>query len=283
MVIVIYLIFVICYLLFRICNQPRSLPYPFKGGFGRGLKKEILYYLIMSDEIYKVQLDGIFEGPMDLLVYLIKKNEVDVYDIPIALITDQYLKYLEWMKSMNIDFAGDFLVMAATLTHIKSKMLLPVHEDEDSEEDPRLELTKPLLEYLQVKSAAEHLGARSILGEDTFIRTIDKEDYSTAGEDEIINVGLFELIDAFRKILENISDDQRLDLTADRISVKDRITQIVDLLEKQESITFGELFSSDANKGEIILTFLAILEMVKLSLVRIVQHVHTGIIRLFYL
>ena len=239
----------------------------------------------MPDEIYKVQLDGVFEGPMDLLIYLIKKNEVDVYDIPIALITDQYLKYLEWMKSMNIDFAGDFLVMAATLTHIKSKMLLPVHvhEDEDSEEDPRLELTKPLLEYMQAKSAAEYLGARSILGEDTFIRTIDKEDYSRAGEDEIVNVGLFELIDAFRKILENISDDQRLDLTADKISVKDRITQIVDLLEKQESITFGELFSSDANKGEIISTFLAILEMVKLSLVRIVQHVHTGIIRLFYL
>ena len=237
----------------------------------------------MSDEIYKVQLDGVFEGPMDLLIYLIKKNEVDVYDIPIALITDQYLKYIEWMKSMNIDFAGDFLVMAATLTQIKSKMLLPVHEDEDSEEDPRSEIAKPLLEYLQAKSAAEHLSRRSILGEDTFVRTIDKENYSKAGEDEIINVGLFELIDAFKKILENISDDQRLELTADRISVKDRIAQIVDLLEKQGSITFGELFSSDADKAEIILTFLAILEMVKISLIRIVQHVHTGIIRLFYL
>jgi segregation and condensation protein A len=237
----------------------------------------------VSDELYKVQLDGVFEGPMDLLIYLIKKNEVDVYDIPIALITEQYLKYIEWMKSMNIDFAGDFLVMAATLTQIKSKMLLPVHEDEDSEEDPRLELTKPLLEYMQAKSTAEHLGARSILGEDTFVRTIDKEGYSETGEDEIINVGLFELIDAFKKILENISDDHGLDMTADKISVKDRIAQIVDLLEKQGSITFGELFSSDTNKSEIILTFLAILEMVKISLIRIVQHVHTGIIRLFYL
>ncbi|MEA3429430.1 MAG: segregation/condensation protein A [Thermodesulfobacteriota bacterium] len=220
---------------------------------------------------------------MDLLIYLIKKNEVDVYDIPIALITDQYLKYLEWMKSTNIDFAGDFLVMAATLTQIKSKMLLPVHEEEDSEEDLRLELTKPLLEYMQAKSAAEHLGKKSILGEDIFVRTIDKEDYSETGEDEIINVGLFELIDAFKKILENVSDDHRLDLTADKISVKDRIVQIVDLLEKQGSITFGELFSSDTSKSEIILTFLAILEMGKISLVRIVQHVHTGIIRVFYL
>ncbi len=236
----------------------------------------------MSDEIYKVQLDGVFEGPMDLLIYLIKKNEVDIYDIPIALITDQYLKYIEWMKSMDIDFAGDFLVMAATLANIKSKMLLPVHENEDPEDDPRLEIAKPLLEYLQAKSAAEHLSKRSILGEDTFPRTIDKEDYSKAGEDGFINVGLFELIDAFKKILENISDDQRLELIADKISLKDKIAQIVDILEKQKSMTFGELFSSDADKSEIILTFLAILEMVKLGLVRVVQHVHTGIIRLFY-
>ena len=236
----------------------------------------------MSEKIYKVQLDGVFEGPMDLLVYLIKKNEVDIYDIPIALITDQYLKYIEWMKSMNINFAGDFLVMAATLTHIKSKTLLPVQEDEEFD-DPRMELVKPLQEYLQMKSAAEHLSERSILGEDIFNRNINKEDYSEPGEDDIVNVCLFELIDAFKKILENISPDQRLELTADRVSVKDKIAQLIDLLEKKGSLTFGELFSSDADKGDIILTLLAILEMVKLSLVRIVQYVRTGIIRIFYL
>ena len=236
----------------------------------------------MSEKIYKVQLDGVFEGPMDLLVYLIKKNEVDIYDIPIALITDQYLKYIEWMKSMNINFAGDFLVMAATLTHIKSKTLLPVHEDEEFD-DPRMELVKPLQEYLQMKSAAEHLSERSILGEDIFNRNINKKDYSEPGEDDIVNVCLFELIDAFKKILENISPDQRLELTADRVSVKDRIAQLIDSLEKKGSLTFGELFSSDADKGDIILTLLAILEMVKLSLVRIVQYVRTGIIRIFYL
>ena len=236
----------------------------------------------MSEKIYKVQLDGVFEGPMDLLVYLIKKNEVDIYDIPIALITDQYLKYIEWMKSMNINFAGDFLVMAATLTHIKSKTLLPVQEDEEFD-DPRMELVKPLQEYLQMKSAAEHLSERSILGEDIFNRNINKKDYSEPGEDDIVNVCLFELIDAFKKILENISPNQRLELTADRVSVKDRIAQLIDSLEKKGSLTFGELFSSDADKGDVILTLLALLEMVKLSLVRIVQYVRTGIIRIFYL
>ena len=236
----------------------------------------------MSEKIYKVQLNGVFEGPMDLLVYLIKKNEVDIYDIPIALITDQYLKYIEWMKSMNINFAGDFLVMAATLTHIKSKTLLPVQEDEEFD-DPRMELVKPLQEYLQMKSAAEHLSERSILGEDIFNRNINKEDYSEPGEDDIVNVCLFELIDAFKKILENISPNQRLELTADRVSVKDRIAQLIDSLEKKGSLTFGELFSSDADKGDVILTLLALLEMVKLSLVRIVQYVRTGIIRIFYL
>jgi len=236
----------------------------------------------VSEKIYKVQLNGVFEGPMDLLVYLIKKNEVDIYDIPIALITDQYLKYIEWMKSMNINFAGDFLVMAATLTHIKSKTLLPVQEDEEFD-DPRMELVKPLQEYLQMKSAAEHLSERSILGEDIFNRNINKEDYSEPGEDDIVNVCLFELIDAFKKILENISPNQRLELTADRVSVKDRIAQLIDSLEKKGSLTFGELFSSDADKGDVILTLLALLEMVKLSLVRIVQYVRTGIIRIFYL
>lgn len=236
----------------------------------------------MSEDNYKVNLDNIFEGPMDLLIYLIKKNEVDIYDIPIALITDQYLSYLELMKSMNIDLAGDFIVMAATLTQIKSKMLLPAHEDNVSEEDPRSEIIEPLMQYLHMKSAAEHLAARDILGENTFVRSTDKEDYPISDDEEIINVGLFELIDAFQKILKNISADVGLQFTANRISVKDRIAELVEIFEKQESITFNELFSSNAGKGDIILTFLAILEMVKFRLVRIVQHVQTGIIRLFY-
>ena len=107
----------------------------------------------MPEKLYQVQLEDVFEGPMDLLVHLIKKNELDIYDIPIALITEQYLQYVDWMQAMNVEFAGDFIVMASTLAQIKSRMLLPVHDgDEEEEEDPRLELTRPLLEYLQMKS-----------------------------------------------------------------------------------------------------------------------------------
>jgi len=235
------------------------------------------------DEHYKVQIDDIFEGPMDLLVHLIKKHEVDIYDIPIALITEQYLGYLEWMKAMNIDIAGEFLVMASTLTQIKSRMLLPAHEDENEDEDPRLEIIRPLEEYLRIKSAAEKLAQRDLLGEDTFVRNPGLEDYLLNREEAVIDVGLFELIDAFQKILENITSDGRLEINADTITVRDRIVQIVNIFETRGSVTFNELFSKNADKSEVVVTFLAILEMVRLSLIRIAQHTRTGIIRLFYL
>jgi len=233
-------------------------------------------------ESYKVQLEGVFEGPMDLLVHLIRKNEMDIYDIPVALITDQYLAYLELMKAMSVDLAGDFLVMAATLTQLKSKMLLPIHEGEPEEEDPRSALTRPLLEYMQMKSAAELLAERNLLGHDTFTRKPDAEEYLAVGEEEMIKVGLFELIDAFQRIIANVSPEEKMEFTADNISVKDRITEIVDVLEANGSVTFTELFESAATKSDIIVTFLAILEMVKLCLIRVAQHVQTGIIRLFY-
>ena len=237
----------------------------------------------MPEEIYKVQLENIFEGPMDLLVHLIKKNELDIYDIPIALVTEQYLQYLEWMKIMNIDFAGDFIVMASSLAQIKSRMLLPASADEEDEDDPRHEIIKPLLEYLQMKSAAEQLSERHLLGEETFLRGRDRQEFLAIQQEEYIQVGLFELIDAFQKILEKIPDDQRMEFTPDKISVKEKITQITDILEAKDSTTFIELFSENPDKSEIIVTFLAILEMVRLALIRIVQHAQTGVMRLFYL
>ena len=237
----------------------------------------------MQQSLYRVQLDEIFEGPMDLLVHLIRKNELDIYDIPIALITEQYLQYLEWMQAMNIDYAGDFLLMASTLTQLKSRMLLPVHEGEDEEEDVMQGITRPLVEYLQMKSAADQLVERNLLGEKTFIRKPDRGEFLMGSDDEFIKVGLFELIDAFQKILEKIPDDHRVEMTADEISVKDKISQIIDILEAKKSITFIELFSDNPDKNEIIVTFLAILEMVKLTLIRIVQHVQTGVMRIFYL
>ena len=160
---------------------------------------------------YQIRLEEIFEGPMDLLIHLIRKNDLDIYDIPIALITDQYLQYLELMKSMNIDYAGDFLLMASTLTQIKSRMLLPTHDGDEEEEDPLQEITRPLLEYLQMKSAADQLIGRNLLGEKTFVRKPSRDEFSTSEDDEFIKIGLFELIDAFQKILERIPDRHRVD------------------------------------------------------------------------
>jgi segregation and condensation protein A len=237
----------------------------------------------MTEKIYQIQLEEIFEGPMDLLIHLIRKNDLDIYDIPIALITDQYLQYLELMKAMNIDYAGDFILMASTLTQIKSRMLLPTHDGEEEEEDPLQEITRPLLEYLQMKSAADQLIERDLLGEKTFVRNTSRDEFLTSPEDEFIKIGLFELIDAFQKILERIPDGHRIELTADEISVKDKISQIVEILEARASVTFLELFSDNPDKHEVIITFLAILEMVKLTLIRIIQNVKTGIIRIFYI
>ena len=235
----------------------------------------------MQEEVYKVQLENIFEGPMDLLVHLIKKNELDIYDIPIALVTEQYLQYMEWMRAMNIDLAGDFIVLASTLTQIKSRMLLPASSEEE-EDDPRQEIVRPLVEYLQMKSAAEQLSDRHLLGEETFVRRTDRQEFIDGEEETYIKVGLFELIDAFQKILAKIPDDLQMEFTPDKISVKEKITQITDILEAKGSVTFDQLFSEQPDKNEVIVTFLAILEMVKLALIRIAQHAQTGVLRLFY-
>jgi segregation and condensation protein A len=236
----------------------------------------------MPNDVYRVNLENIYEGPMDLLIHLIKKNRVDIYDIPVALITDQYLAYLQWMTSMNIDVAGDFLLMASTLMQIKSRMLLPVHED-DPDEDPRQALIRPLQEYLEMKSAAEKLAQQDILGDTTFIRKPAKEDKPRSSERPLFPVSIFELMEAFQRILDNVAQEHRVDLTADTISVKDRISQIIEVLEEKSSLAFEELFSRQSKKSDVVITFLAILEMVKLSLIRIVQHFPGSTIRVFYL
>ena len=235
----------------------------------------------IDTEPYRVKLERIFEGPMDLLVHLIRKNEVNIYDIPIALITDQYLAYLEWMKAMNIDLAGDFLLMAATMAQIKSKLLLPVHDGEEAE-DPRLEIARPLAEYMRIKSAARLLAERDLLGEDIFARSGGGKDVPVPADEAMIHVGLFELIDAFQRIMANLTPDQRLDLTTEHISVKDRINQIIDILEKRGDAAFEELFPASPSRADLIVTFLAILEMVKIALIRVFQHSPSGQIRVFY-
>ena len=235
----------------------------------------------MQANDYKVMLENIFEGPMDLLIHLIRKNEVDIYDIPVALITEQYLAYIELMKLLNIDNVGDFLVMASTLAHIKSRMLLPNHGIEEEEEDPRLELVRPLAEYLRIRSAAEVLANRNLLGDTIFTRRA-KSNVLVNDESDLVQVGLFELIDAFQRILQRVGKEHRVEVAPDEVSVKDRMNDVLSVIEAKGSITFTELFANKAEKRYIIVTFLAILELMKLTLIRVAQSPQSGIIRLFY-
>ncbi len=237
---------------------------------------------VQGQATYHVDLGDLFEGPMDLLVHLVKKSEVDIYDIPIATIAEQYLEYINLMKALNIDLAGEFLVMAATLVHIKSRMLLPTEKEADEEAlDPRLEIVRPLAEYLQFRYAAEDLDGRSRLERDVFVRTHQDDNGSLAEQSQdLVRVGLFELLDAFQRIIKRVSPEDVFTITADTISVKSRISEIVDLLEQHGSVTFDELFETQATRGDIIVTFLAILEMAKAQVIRIMQHVSSGIIRI---
>ncbi|HMA84959.1 MAG TPA: segregation/condensation protein A [Desulfosalsimonadaceae bacterium] len=239
----------------------------------------------MTNEPYKIKLQDIFEGPMDLLVHLIKKNEVDIYDIPIAFITDQFLDYLEWMKSLDVDIAGDFLVMAATLTHLKSRMLLPSrHGDPDTEEgdDPRKELAGPLLEYMQMKSVAEKLAAQPMLDEDVFTRKVDKSNLVPHPEEETIQADIISLFNAYSSLLDKMADQSGLHITFEKISVKEKMTEIFDRIKEKGAIAFDALLSENTDRTEIIVTFLAILEIVKLNMVRLMQCGPYSSLRLIY-
>jgi segregation and condensation protein A len=232
---------------------------------------------------YEIKLE-IFEGPMDLLLHLIRKNKVDIYDIPIALIMGQYLKYLDMMRSLNIDVAGDFLEMAATLAYIKSRMLVPRvgSEEEDEEEDPRLELVRPLLEYVKIKEAAQSLAGSLQLDRDVYVRNIPPEElWGMEGSEEIAEVGLFALVNALHEVLKRAEPGDFMEVSADTMRLKDRISQLMEILSGVSSITFHEIFEGKVRKMEMILTFLAILELVRLQMVRALQHRPSGIIRLY--
>ena len=229
---------------------------------------------------YEVKLE-IFEGPLDLLLHLINKNEVDIFDIPIATITDQYLGYLELMKTFNINVAGDFLVMASTLIHIKSKMLLPDSHEDDEEEDPRAEIMRPLLEYMQFKEMAEAFSEREILDRDVFARTVVPylQDGVT-GEEPELDVSLFQLIDAFKRIVDQRLPGVKLTVQPERWSVKDKTELIIAQLKEKGAIFFREIFSEDRTVSEFVVTFLALLELVHMGLVRVFQPTSEGDIRL---
>jgi segregation and condensation protein A len=234
----------------------------------------------MRDSAYSVKID-VFEGPMDLLVYLVRKNDVDVKDIPIALITEQFLAYLDFLELLNIDYASEFLYMAATLAHIKSKMLLPAQEGESEEDDPRMEIARPLMEYLKLKTASEELEKKDMLGRDTFKGNPFHED-DEPGEDLLISIGLFELVETFRQLSENEYKNHVVDFAVNRMTVKERIIDILSLLEKKETMNFHELLEGHSGKFMLVLTFLAILEMAKMNLVEIRQHIQSGQIKVVY-
>lgn len=234
---------------------------------------------------YEIKLD-IFEGPLDLLLYLIRKNEIDIYNIPIALITEQYLAYLDMMRSLNLDLAGEYLVLASTLIHIKSRLLLPPAEGEDEGEegeDPRSELVQQLLEYQAFKEAALDLSNRTLLDRDVFARGAVIEEPSLAEEEEVamIEVGVFELVDAFRRIVASLDHPEELAFDSEKMSLTDVINEIMERLSQEKQLTFSELLGERVERKRIVYTFLAILELMKLRMVRAFQAGPFGVIRLF--
>ena len=231
----------------------------------------------------------IFEGPLDLLLHLIKKNEIDICDIPITVITQQYLEYLEVMKSLNLDVAGEFLLMAATLLHIKSKMLLPPSEEEQNEEekeeeleDPRAELVRRLLEYQRFKEAALNLDQGFLLDREVFARKFFAEKFLEGSEEALSGEAtLFDLLEAVKKILQGIPPEEFQEISLDHLNIKEKIHQIMEHLWEKESLTFGELFTPMTLRGEIVMTFLALLELLRLRMIKIYQAESFGTIRIF--
>jgi len=239
-----------------------------------------------SPDAYRVKLDT-FEGPLDLLLYLIRKHELDIYDIPIALITEQYLGYLELMQELNLDVAGEFLVMASTLIHVKSRTLLPRpgpdQEDGTPEEDPREALVRRLLEHQKYKAAAELLHDRETLRSAQFMRP-DASVAKAAGDEyePELEVDLFTLIAAFRGVLERASRRPRMVLPPDQMSIEDRIQQLLGRLSETDACGFEELFADgDGSKSFMVVTFLAILEMIRLKLIRVFQSGSFNAIRVY--
>ena len=233
---------------------------------------------------YQVNLD-IFEGPLDLLLYLIKKSEVDIYDIPIALIAGQYLEYLDLMRELNLDVAGEFLVIASTLIKIKSQLLLPpgaVEGEGEDEADPRAELMEHLLEYQRYKEAAQQLVARELLEKDIFTRPQAEEPGEAKGEEDVlIEASLFDLVDALRKVIERKDLPEKfMGVAVEKITVRDKIISILQQLRQTPQIAFQSLFTPLVTRYEIVIAFLAVLELMRLRAIKAYQIQPYGEIRI---
>lgn len=219
-----------------------------------------------------------FNGPLDLLLHLIRKNEVDIYDIPVARITGQYLEYLDFLKKVDLEIVGDYMWMAAELGYIKSRMLLPRirTEEEDEGEDPREELVRRLLEYEKYRGVAEDLEKRKILGKDIFLAGYDHREElgEPVSETEFVKFDLWTLVDAFSKIYEERKKSETDDLFfghEESYTVEERKTQVVEIARREKEVFFHDLFEGDENRMKLVVTFLSILELLKDGLLEVSQ------------
>lgn len=225
----------------------------------------------------------IFEGPLDLLLYLLRESKLDIVDIPISDITKQYVEYIDLMQELNLEVAGEYLIMAAELTRIKSRMLLPkapVEEGGEEGPDPRAELARRLLEYQRYKNAAFELRNKEHERQQIFLRgsevLLEEE-----GDDTLVDATVFDLFAAFKKIMEEKQLDPSYEIEINTLSVSDRIHYLLEILNASESVTFQSLFTVINTKQEIIVTFLAMLELMRLKLARVQQGDHYDTIRVY--
>lgn len=229
-------------------------------------------------DAFKLSLPN-FEGPLDLLLHLIREHKLDIFDIPIALITEKYIAHLTRMKEINLDIAGEFLVMASTLLHLKSRMLLPREqqpegqgEAEENQPDPRQELVRRLLEYQKYKAAAEQLAGNDLLDRDVFPRRVRMDKLPLDAEEVgFQEISVFKLIEALDRVLKALEPKFQHEIIRDRLSLSDAIHKVAERLKTGERIGFVALFEGHRTRSQVIITFLAVLEMCKLRLIRVFQ------------
>ena len=228
--------------------------------------------LIQDD--YKISLE-VFEGPLDLLLYLIKRDEVDIYDIPIGRITDQYMEYLQLMKVLDLNIAGDFIVMSATLMLIKSRMLLPVEDrpemEPEEEEDPRWDLVRQLVEYKKFKDAAEHLELLEMHMENVFGRESEHVELGAPPEVDLRDASIFDLISSLNEALDRVQEESLEEIFAEEFTVSQKVTYIVETIKAVRRLCITDLFLGMKSRQEIVCTFLAVLELMKLNRIAAVQ------------
>lgn len=255
-------------------NQPQQVEMPFAIVEGESLT-ELPRDLYIPPVALKVFLDT-FEGPLDLLLYLIRKQNLNILDVPIADITDQYVNYINLMKELELELAGEYLLMAAMLAEIKSKMLLPLFEEVEDEEDPRAELVRRLLEYERYRKASEELNKLKRLERDVFVTGVESS--HLAQPIELPDISLQELLLSFQEVLKRAEMFTTLHVLKEPLSVRERMTTILEKLKNKDFLDFTELFDLEEQKTGLVVTFLAILELMKESLIEIVQTKAYGII-----